>query len=215
MGNWVLLARATRAGRIPLEGSNYIRRSITLHAEWCRMSKERDKTSTPEFMRDPEERVLLHIIRSIIKAHPDKLKRSEENRVAIALSVLLGRELNRGAPNHYREDILVMAARFCSHEHNHYNVDGSFESYARMAIEHHPDIRDKAERNSIVRYVARKLKENYDELLNNYGYDMGNPDYDFQQSCIAIHKALNNAGIAIKRYPPQWDEWDPGEIPPI
>lgn len=143
------------------------------------------------------ERTLQLLLRAIIRGNPDELGRTDEQRVAIAAAILLGRRLPRGAPGIWRDDMLEMMAFMHSVE-THARRKVSIEQLAKSVIDM-PAGPGADPQGSVVKDLVRKFIANKEQLLAAHSYD-GNESFEgFFGPIDDALTALCAAGINIDR----------------
>lgn len=151
--------------------------------------------STPELLLDRQERTLRLVLRAIVRGNPDIMHRTDEHRVANALALLLGRESPRGAPGHWRDDMLEMMTLLYSIEEG----AGRTISLQRLAesVIDMPGGPGKDPEGAVVKDLVRKFTGSREKLLSSHGVN-GTDDFDaFYEPITTIIKVLRSVGIAV------------------
>lgn len=123
------------------------------------------------------------------------MHRTKEHRVSNTVALLLGRESSRGAPGHWRDDMLEMMA-FLYSVAEEAGRTVSLQSLAESVIDM-PGGPGKDPEGAIVKDLVRKFTRNREKLLALHGI-YGNENFeDFYSPIITILGALKSIGITI------------------
>ncbi|MEQ1940787.1 hypothetical protein ABMA32_00045 [Mesorhizobium sp. VNQ89] len=163
----------------------------------------------PELLLPGAERRLRAVIRSIVRAYPDKVGRTDDDRVASAVDILFGRKRRRGAPGRNRDEMLAMMAMMYAIAKDYQNKEPSFESLAKSVIDM-PGGAGKDPEGSIARDLARKFRKHAPELLRQHAYDGADNSDKFFMDVGQAATSIAALGIAVDRdgLPPDSDKGD-------
>lgn len=151
------------------------------------------RANKPELLLERSERTLRLILRAIVRRHPDEVGRTDETRISQAAALLLGRERPRGAPGHWRDDMLEMMAMMYSvatRSKRHVSIE-----HVAKAVIDMPGGAGRDPEGAIAKDLVRKFTAYRDELLAAHSID-GSEDFEEFYAPIAdAFTALRRAGI--------------------